>query len=622
MAEFGINATNLSAPQGAGANPVQGVQTPASHPLAYSIPGGIVEVLGAGVKTLFEKPDPGAEILKKFTRENNSIGDALSQGAITASEAIDRKQALFRQYSSNYPELIKPMSEIGGWINKNAGFEQAESQIQQEREREDLIRKRAFQAGFLIDDNTPPAEREAILDFVMELDHSTAKLEYNQKRLNYAAGHNSYTQDLIKQDFEREIKDTTLRLADTMFTAFNAKIESLVLRSSSGEPGFNPESALQEVAALSAQMNAEVAKLEIYDPARATAIRRVLDQYTANAEKMFDPRVSAEVREGMIKSNMNAAKIAILGDNQVLTNAAIQDIFKNTDVLALQNGELILNTSARLMATYDNPFAKVPTVVGMGDAAAEKGVYTGIKQAVDAVKNGSIPGLSEEESLGRIASGVNNVLEQFGGLVNSRNARPNDYVAALDLIASPQFKEIVKAGKLDPDAAANAEIALQYGFRESRAVRGTFNEALRKTYQTPRPTSSVASAVIGEGETFEYIDVVAPRFDKASGTVSFGIDPSFQGSMLARQGVNTIIKEFDNNKQAFNISIRAHANLLGMDVGEYWEQYKHEIFPEYYPDPEVLKPGHVDEGLEYIGGPPGRKSSWRPATNRNDNGTE
>lgn len=297
MAEFGITATNLSAPQGAGATPVQGVQTPPSHPLAYSIPGGLVEVFGSGVKALFDT-NPGAELLKKFTRQTNSIADALKQGAISPTEAMDRKQALFREYSSNYPEFIKEFQDIGGWTQKYSGFEDAEAKIKAEAAQEADFRKAAANSGFYIDDKSSPETREAVKEFLADINYTSTVVGNAQAKLSYAASKDKYLFDVTQREEEERIKNSSIRLADTMFQTMNAELDDLRTRVESGDPNMTPDLALQTVRNLSATLNAQVAQLEIIDPARATAIRRVLDQYAENATQLFDPNVAAKRQTG------------------------------------------------------------------------------------------------------------------------------------------------------------------------------------------------------------------------------------------------------------------------------------------------------------------------------------
>lgn len=617
MAEFGIRATQLSAPQGAGANPVQGVSTPAFNSLAVSIPQGITQILGEGVKAVFQQADPSQEILKKFTRESNAVAEGYKQGVISAAEAIDRKQALFREYSSEFPELIKPLQEIGGWTGKYSGFEDAEAKLKLEAENKQKFYNRASQAGFYIDDNTPQATVESVQAFLAEIDQTSTVIGAQQQKLTYASGVDNYQASVEARKLEKKTQEAALSMASSMFDAVNANIEGIRMKLEAGDPNMNPELALNLVRDLSAKMSANVAQLEILDPARATAIRRVLEQQIANAEKLFDPNTSADVKAGLVKNMVNQGQLTVLSNPDVLASAVMQDLFGNTDVLMLPQSQAVINGFGDLMKGYENPNHKTARVVGSGNREVEKGIYKTFKESVDAWKAGTLPQASQSEAIGYLSEAANNILDQFGSLVNDRKATPNDYLDALDLMRSDQFREVVRSGRLSPEAVADAETALVYGFRESQAVRGRFNEKLRSTFKMPQSTLSYGESDQGN---FEYIDALMPKFDKASGTLSFGIDPEFQAGIVQRQAINSVIKEFDNSKQALNYSIKAHANLLNMDVGEYWEQYKSQILPEYFPDPSRLKPGDVHEGMEYIGGPPARKSSWRTATNGEGDG--
>jgi hypothetical protein len=112
MADFSVNATQLSAPQGAGANvisPVQQAAPDTSGFLSSPLVASVVDVFSKGlVATRKEEADKRkATIVNGYIREETTLNDAVASGQMTASQAAARSRATFNKYAAGYGEFIE-----------------------------------------------------------------------------------------------------------------------------------------------------------------------------------------------------------------------------------------------------------------------------------------------------------------------------------------------------------------------------------------------------------------------------------------------------------------------------------------------------------------------------------
>ena len=141
MADYGVNATQLSAPQGAGTAPVAPVQQQAVNtsmvPMLASAAGSIGEAISGFIHK--QAQDNETQIIGGYNREQGAINSAMADGEITAAEAGARSKALFTKYSVGYAGHMKALNQARTALSGGSELGLAEEAVKSDME----IRKSA-----------------------------------------------------------------------------------------------------------------------------------------------------------------------------------------------------------------------------------------------------------------------------------------------------------------------------------------------------------------------------------------------------------------------------------------------------------------------------------------------
>ena len=127
MAEFGVQATELSAPQGAGANVVK----PATASVDLSGIGSIFSAMGSLAKISADKERQA--VIKEYTNDRDKYAQAVEAGADLAKVNARRRAAASR-FRANYPGLIKDFDEIDRSFSENTAISDAEDDAKVRRD--------------------------------------------------------------------------------------------------------------------------------------------------------------------------------------------------------------------------------------------------------------------------------------------------------------------------------------------------------------------------------------------------------------------------------------------------------------------------------------------------------
>ena len=106
MAEFGIQATDLSAPQGAGASPVAPVTAGILDNGVGENIGNIMSIFQKGLEhdAKAKKEEMKNRVLGEYAREMGAISDAASSGALKPDAVARRSRAIHDKYVSSFAE--------------------------------------------------------------------------------------------------------------------------------------------------------------------------------------------------------------------------------------------------------------------------------------------------------------------------------------------------------------------------------------------------------------------------------------------------------------------------------------------------------------------------------------
>ena len=162
MADYSVQSTTLSAPQGAGSAPVAAVQ-PARETNVASGLMALGDIFAKGLDS-YQREKAAARnnsIISEYVQSENTISDGVAQGAIKPAEAATRSRANFRKYSSGYPELITDFEKAGKALR---GFTESGQVVEKEKTAAEVRAsdiQSAKQQGFIFVDGMTPEQENA-----------------------------------------------------------------------------------------------------------------------------------------------------------------------------------------------------------------------------------------------------------------------------------------------------------------------------------------------------------------------------------------------------------------------------------------------------------------------------
>ena len=135
MADFSVNATQLSAPQGAGSQPLQAV-APVDNSQMYKVAGSIVDIFEQGVKNnrKQEAADLQKSVVNGYIREVATVNDAIASGGVSPAEARIRTRAIFNKYAAGYGEYIEDFDKAAKAFKGQSELGEAEDIVAEIRE--------------------------------------------------------------------------------------------------------------------------------------------------------------------------------------------------------------------------------------------------------------------------------------------------------------------------------------------------------------------------------------------------------------------------------------------------------------------------------------------------------
>jgi len=611
LAEFGIKATDLSAPQGAGARVIEGVQPATS---SIQIPSGISQLGVDLVNTLRQGEEQKAkdqakqrenETMGRYTREIASLQDAASQG-LSPAEIAAKTRRINAQYTTiaaenGWLESFKKSQDLAlGSTEVGAVVNQAE---EQRKANVTYLRGK--------DVYVPPDADDNYINQLMK--HQTDKqtmmqdFTFNEQQ---AAANRSATGFNQSQEDRRKKEETTKLItgfAGTSFQELSVQTDKIIADHRAGKIPL--EQARAEIQRLAAKSSQGIDAITAADPSMGSPFRNTLTTYLDTQVKRLEGESTDLDNEA--KAIVNRSKLISLQKSpQVATAAALSELVGRT-VSGSQTVEHITAEALARFTTEDlTNKSDVPNVVGGGiGKTAEVTLYSHAKESLNLVRSGqtSRPEVAKKEAF-QLA---NNILDQLGDKFNSRKVRDTDLKEVAQFMGSPEFAYFVKEGGMRADVADTARNAYMQIYRKSidQGIQEQLNQPIPVGARQNRPNDPPVS-----GATMDALDI---RF--TNGQVSF---VPKTGQDYGTSSLNRIVTERARDlmpqAQALTQIVRIGAHLEGTtDYQQYWEQNKASILPYYYGDQAKLQGDKVaPDGTvyEWIGGPNGNtrdRNNWR-----------
>jgi hypothetical protein len=600
MAEFGVQATQLSAPQGAGANPVAPVET--INPLAplVNAAGGVLDIVAKGLKAnqKEEAEKRKQAIISGYVKTETKINDAVSTGQMTPAQASARSRANFNQYAAGFSEYIEEFEKAGKALRGFTEKGEVEDAIKAERVLRDRDVTQAQQRGFTFVPGMTKAQEDAQIEASKTGIRAEQMLSNFYKSQDELRASGRYNEEIAKRDAQNLSVTLITEIAGSNIQAFQQFGASLGEQVRSGK--MDPQNAQVVLAERYSNIQGAIAAAARTNPELSGPYRTLFNELNVVNQKLIDPKSNAEEVENQLKVILGRAKLlAVSSDPKVKAAVVASQLLPNSVEVALQVSPQVNEIFAKISSMP--PDMGTPQVVA--NPAVEGDVLKLLKESLKGMKGKNVT--DHEVANVQAANSVNAILKQTGDLVN-KGVTPKQLSNVASFLASPEYGEYVKNGQVNAEANATAKKVFQLSYEPTitRGIQQQLDTFLYGQASFAKGAKQPAPKKIA--------DVVDIQFNGSG--VSFKAKPTEGLDPVERASQASAVADLKVAEAAINQLVRMGAHMEGTtDYAKHWKENKHIYMPNVYPQPGRLKVGDVVDGYEYFReGDYSDPRNWRP----------
>lgn len=604
MADFSENATQLSAPQGAGSAPIAPVQ---GNVLGNGVGEAISNTLsifakGMGLETKDKAKEAQNAVVNSYSQRLGAVNSALESGQISPSEAAARQRSLHGQYVASYGQYADDFEKVRSTFSKGSALGIVEDEEKAAMASWNKAKDSAIADGFPIVSSMDKRTQEQLVALHQQQVRTNAELKslYASNEEKRAAGR--YDREII----DRETRDKELSLvtnaADNALTTSETLLQSMVNRMKAGA---NSQELALEWASWMSRVDGQIQAAAGTNPQLASGYRSVFDSLRAQGNKMFEPGADTNALENEFKKVMLQSKLQLVSDPQFRTVVASSQLLGSNAELALKATPIVSQTISKIIGADTS--GRAQNVIG--DPQLEKPVMQFLKSSLDQYSAGKFK--DGEKAKTELATGIRTTLRQAAEAINREGFKSADLKAAADLIASPSYGKFVAENPIDPATNALADQVFSQ-FYEKNVVQGV-NQKLNETFNFQTLTKADPSAPRGDTVTQQTrsLDISNVNVQFTGTSVVFGLkalpaDPADRSFAMRK------MEETKPYQDALGRMVRIRAHMAGStDYEKYWEDNKHMFLPQMFSKYKNLEIGQKVNGFVYTGGDANDARNWK-----------
>lgn len=609
MAEFGVQATTLSAPQGAGTEPLNPVR-PAQQTNVFAGLTAVGDIFAKGLSSHMKAQADERQntILGEYIRHENTLSDAVAQGGMSAAEAAARSRANFRKVSSSYPEYIQEFEKAGKALRGFTESGEVVDEVKRDRQIRDKDISDAKANGFSFVPGMTKQEEDAQIKASQAGIKATKDLQAYYAKNAELRAQGTFDAAVAAREEKKLAFDTINMVAGENLTAFQNLGASLSAAVKRGD--LTKEQADFELNKRFTNITSAITAGAGTNPELAGAFRGVFDEvYKLNQKALdpLDPKNKLQDLKDQYEMQVVKLKLIAMSDPKVAAAVVGNVLLPNNASLALSSAPAGVRAIAILSDTKvgernpDGTVKYVPTVVG--DPEVEASALKLLKQGLADLKSGKIS--QKEVGTLQASNSVNHILKQTGALINQGDIDPRQLKGVAEFFASPEYASFIQSGALEPQAAQTAKKTFQLIYEP--AIIGGVQRQL--SVPLDKGTSFAGrERQVKATEPTPVADVVNIKFS-GSGIL---FEPKAKAGLMPGEYRDQVaqIETLNSSQRAINQLIHIGAHMEGhTDYAKYWEEHKHEYVPGYFM--KGLKEGDERQGYIYLGGNASSQSSWK-----------
>lgn len=608
MADFSVQATQLSAPQGSGANVVNPVQIAPTESrdipaIGMGLVSSVVDVFNKG---MIETRKADAEkrkniVVNAYIQQEAAINDAVESGQMSPSEAAARSRSNFNKNAASHGEFIEDFEKAGRALRGFTAKGESEKKVETLEKRREADISEAQKRGFTFVPGMSGKAEDAQIEASKTGIRAEADLAAMYKRNAEARAQGTFDQGVAA----KEAKDLSIKLINDIAGSNIGAFQEFV--KTTGDAVRNgtmaPEMAKSVLNERYVNINAAIQAAAKTDPELAAPYRTLFDSINKIGVEMIDPKTNMEDAQNRLTLIQTKMKLVAMQDPKIAAAVVANQLLPNNPSLALSSAPEGVRAITILSSIPVGDKTYTPTVVGNPDA--EEPTLKLLKGGLSSLKSGKVQ--DKEIATLQASNSINHILKQTGELID-KGADPKQLKGVAAFFASPEYAGFVSSNAMDPQAAGAAKKAFQLLY-EPAIIQGV----------QARMTETLARG-LAEGGGASKVKAPAPT------TMADAVDIKFSGSGIlfepkAKPGLvpselrsqRAMVESLRSSQQGINQLIHIGAHMEGStDYNKYWEDNKHIYMPGYFM--KGLKEGDVRNGYKYLGGNASSESSWRKAS--------
>lgn len=582
-AHFGADATQLSAPQGAGATPIEGVKEPASQIDLRPI-SNLFEGIGEVFKNKAKQDAQLMEnqVLSQFSSSLSSVDQSWQQHQNPTRYRAERSK-IIDQFRTAHPEYTPKFIQVLN-MGKEGISGEVEDQEKAQRDRRNSLLKSASDAGIL-----PPGVGRDVEDEVIRAMQTGERMKAQQKEMRDNIEWTQKQDEATRRAAQERLKDDTKGLV-TEFSgvhasAFNTSMFDLVKQVNSGK--MTPEEAMYHAAGYFNKIQMELSAMSLVDPAIAAPFKdnfnRIWETYKDNFKPGADLNALKTQWEKInISSKLQIAQrdpqmIELSNLSQMLGNqpALYQSVHGTVSKYLISRG---LIENGRMNPTIDSN-SKTQII---GNSEFEKQAYSTVAKAVSSYKEAGT-GKEKETARKEVYGQLSGLVSQYVDAYQLNKLTRDSRKKMSEFLLNKGVAQFLKENPLPLPLARGLASVVDENFKQ---YKNTVAEALGDVVMGPKIDDKLHGRGMSgykakRGASIDPLDAVDISWDNSGikfTPTSMPADPVDRNRLISR--LNEVSVALTNG-----VKIGAHVEGTD-DYAAYFEKVKHRLFEGKFPEPK------------------------------------
>ena len=593
MAEFGVQATQLTPPSGAGASVVGPVQGTILDNGVGKLIGGIADIFEKGLQIDAKNKAKQQEttVVTGYAKKLGAISDAVASGQMRPSEASARQRSLHSEYVAGYSQYVDEIEKVRKSFMGGSTLGDVEDKAKSERDLRNQRIQDAQKAGFPITVGMSDKTIDAFVDAHQVAVRTDAEFQRQVKQQEQDRAEGRWNNEVR----DRENKERSVALLNNVseinLNASSEYARDLAARTKAGK--VTQEGAQLEWNGYMTRLNSQLQAAAGIDTALAAPYRSLFDNMNKLGLQLLDPANDAKQIEDQIKVVIGQQKMKALLQPNVAEGVAFSQLYGNLPEITLKFAGPALAAANKMATTPVGASTPLDPVIGVPQR--EQAAFETAKAGINSLRQGKN---KDPEFNQGIINTINNSLSQVGDALGRPGVDAKYLKNVASFIASPEYGDYVSKNKVDP--ASNSAAIRTFQLTYEPQVLSGINKKLDEAFTVNSglvPNRAASGATLAPTE--KTFDVKNLKVNFTGSGVFFELTKAPTDPVERRNAQQTmqVLKEA---QMGVNQLIHMGAHMEGStNYAQYWEARKHILLPRFFADPAATeKKADTPGGLE------------------------